>query len=136
MPSCSETRRRSYFYIYIELSIAGDGYKYQFINDPVFQRIVETDLLTGNHENPYDTPNYFTTAFFHTPSLIMQELQQTGFQDIRLFAVEGFASIIDTDGIMQVEDKKALLLKYLRLTEEFPELLGISSHLLAVARKA
>ena len=113
-----------------------DGYKYQFINDPVFQRIVETDLLTGNHENPYGTPNYFTTAFFHTPSLIMQELQQTGFQDIRLFAVEGFASIIDTDEIMQVEDKKALLLKYLRLTEEFPELLGISSHLLAVARKA
>lgn len=113
-----------------------DGYKYQFINDPVFQRIVETDLLTGNHENPYDTPNYFTTAFFHTPSLIMQELQQTGFQDIRLFAVEGFASIIDTDEIMQIEDKKALLLKYLRLTEEFPELLGISSHLLAVARKA
>lgn len=113
-----------------------DGYKYQFINDPVFQHIVETDLLTGNHENPYDTPNYFTTAFFHSPSLIMQELQQTGFQDIRLFAVEGFASIIDTDEIMQVEDKKALLLKYLRLTEEFPELHGISSHLLAVARKA
>lgn len=113
-----------------------DGYKYQFINDPIFQRIVESDLQTGNHENPEGNPDYFTTAFFHSPSLIMQELQQSGFQGIRLFAVEGFASIIDTNEIMLAEDKKALLLKYLRLTEEFPELLGISSHLLAVAKKA
>lgn len=112
-----------------------DGYKYQFINDPVFQRIVETDLQTGHHENPEGHPHYFTTAFFHTPQLIMQELQQGAFQDIRLFAVEGFASIIDTDEIMQFEDKKALLLNHLRLTEESPDLLGISSHLLAVAKK-
>lgn len=36
---------------------------------------------------------------------------------------------------MQDEDKKALLLKHLRLAEESPELLGISSHLMAIAEK-
>ncbi|KNC94874.1 hypothetical protein GM31_09430 [Trabulsiella odontotermitis] len=112
-----------------------DGYKYHFLNDPIFQHIVETDLQTGKHENPTSNPHYFTTAFFHTPALITQELQQGSFEEIRIFAVEGFASMIDTDKIMQDEHQKGLLLKHLALTEESSELLGISSHLLAVAKK-
>ena len=112
-----------------------DGYKYQFIDDPEFQRIVETDLRTGRHENPEGILHYFTTAFFHTPQLIVEEVRQGGFQDIRLFAVQGFASLVNTDDIMRDESKRELLLHHLRLLEETPELLGISSHILAVSTK-
>lgn len=113
-----------------------DGYKYRFVDDSDFQRILETDLQTGKHENPKNTPRYFTTAFFHTPGLIVDELQQGDFKDIKLFAVEGFASIIDSDSIMKDDHKKELLLKHLRLTEQVPELLGISSHIIAVCTKS
>ena len=112
-----------------------DGYKYQFIDDTKFQRIVETDLRTGKHENPEGIPHYFTTAFFHTPQLIAEEVRQGGFQNIRLFAVEGFASLINTDDMMRDEGKKELLLQHLRLLENTQELLGISSHILATCTK-
>lgn len=49
--------------------------------------------------------------------------------------MKGFASIIDTDNIMEDEDKKRLLLKHLRLTEQAPELLGISTHIIAACTK-
>jgi len=52
-----------------------------------------------------------------------------------VFSVKGFASIIDTDNIMEDEDKKRLLLKHLRLTEQAPELLGISTHIIAACTK-
>jgi ubiquinone/menaquinone biosynthesis C-methylase UbiE len=109
-----------------------DGYKYHFINDSEFQKIIEMDLKTGKHDNPKNIPSYFTSAFFHTPNLIMEELQQGNFQNIKLLAVEGFASIIDTDDLMKDDKKKELLLKHIKLTEESPELLGISSHIIAV----
>lgn len=112
-----------------------DGYKYHFVNDPEFQKIIEIDLQTGNHDNLKNIPSYFTTAFFHTPSLIIEELQQGNFQNIKLLAVEGFASIIDTDNLMKDVKKKDLLLKHLKLTEEAPELLGISTHIIATCTK-
>lgn len=113
-----------------------DGYKYHFLDDPDFQKIVENDLQSGKHDNCKKIPHYFTTAFFHTPNLILDELQHCAFTDIQLFAVEGFASILDTDNIMKDEKKKELLLRHLRYTEQSDELLGISSHIMAVCSKS
>jgi len=48
---------------------------------------------------------------------------------------EGFASIINTDDIIKDEKKKEVLLRHLGLTEQAPELLGISTHIIAVCSK-
>ncbi|EPY4679997.1 class I SAM-dependent methyltransferase [Klebsiella quasipneumoniae] len=112
-----------------------DGYKYRFVDDPEFQKILATDLKTGKHNNPQNIPSYFTTAFYHTPDLVVNELQRGNFQNIKLLAVEGFASIIDTDNFMKDDNKKELLLKHIKLTEEVPELLGISTHIIATCTK-
>lgn len=112
-----------------------DGYRYKFIDDKNFLKIIKADLTTGNHENPTSNPHYFTTAFFHTPGLINEELAQSGYGDIRLFAVEGFGSLLDTQDIMNDDAKRTLFLEHLRMTEESPELLGVSTHIIACCNK-
>ena len=106
-----------------------DGIKYSLVNDPEFVKILDTDLISGRHNNPNNREDYFTTAFFHTPELIYQEMQLGFFTDVILYAVEGFASAIDTKVDLDV------VLKYIKITECVPELLGISSHILAVCKK-
>ena len=110
-----------------------DGHKFGFMDDEKFVRILDENLLTGKH-TPGDTP-YFTTAFFHTPCLMKNELEQAGFSDIKLIAVEGFASAINTDTITTDDKRMQLMLKYIRNTESVPELLGVSSHFIATGVK-
>ena len=106
-----------------------DGMKYSLVKDSEFLAILDKDLDTGKHDNPNKKDEYFTTAFFHTPELIYQEIQLGLFKNINLFAVEGFASAIDTKVSLDV------VLKYINMTECVPELMGISSHILAVCKK-
>ena len=106
-----------------------DGMKYSLVNDPEFVTILDNNLVSGKHNNPNKKEDYFTNAFFHTPNLICQEMQLGLFEDVNLFAIEGFASAIDTKVDLDV------VLKYIKMTERVPELMGISSHILAVCIK-
>jgi ubiquinone/menaquinone biosynthesis C-methylase UbiE len=110
-----------------------EGFQCSLINDEKFIDILDEDLLSGNH-SPGDT-NYFTTAFFHTPNLIINELEQAGFSDIALVAVEGFANILNVNKFFNDERREELLLKYIRNTESISELLGVSGHYIAIGVK-
>ena len=110
-----------------------EGFQKNLISDEEFIKILDENLLTGKH-NPKDTP-YFTTAFFHTPDLMKNELEQAGFTDITMVAVEGFASIIDADSFLNDEIRKNLLLKYIRDTESIRDIFGVSSHFMAIGVK-
>lgn len=112
-----------------------DGFKLQLIKDEYFQQIMVQDLSTGCHDNPRNVPHYFTSAYFHRPDDIREELALTGFVDIELIAVEGFASMLDADILMGDETMRPWLLDCLRQTEHTPELLGVSSHIMAIGRK-
>ena len=79
--------------------------------------------------------NYFTTAFLHTPDEISDELMESGFSDIKLVAVEGFANAIRPDELYNDPDIAPFLLECIRKTESVPELLGVSGHILAIGRK-
>ena len=65
-----------------------EGFRHNLIEDDRFVDILNENLESGNH-SPGDTP-YFTTAFFHTPEILVEELKQAGFCDISIIAVEGF----------------------------------------------
>ena len=110
-----------------------DGFKYLNINDEKFIKILDGALETGMH-SPGETP-YFTSAFFHSPGDIKNEMAALGFCNVDIIAVEGFANALDSDKILKNEQQANLLLEYIRKTERVPELMGVSGHFFAIARK-
>jgi hypothetical protein len=103
------------------------------VNDESFLGILDGALATGLH-SPGDTP-YFTSAFFHSPGDIKNEMIASGFCDVDIVAVEGFANALDSDEILKNEKQANLLFEYIRKTERIPELMGISGHFFAIANK-
>jgi hypothetical protein len=69
------------------------------------------------------------------PSEIKAEAAEAGFEAIELIAVEGFANAMDLHAVLKSKKQRDLLLEYIRKTERVPELMGLSGHFFAVARK-
>ncbi len=114
-----------------------DGLANGYFADPVFARIVRDDLASGQHRNPTNHPDYFTTAFFHAPSELQDEVEEAGLVHERTIGIEGPAWLAghvmeswdDPDGRKQVLDA-------LRSIEGEPSLLGATQHLMVVARQS
>jgi ubiquinone/menaquinone biosynthesis C-methylase UbiE len=107
-------------------------YKYQG-----FMRIAHQDLLDGQHRNPSHTPHYFTTAFFHHPDQLQDELQEAGFRVENLLAVEG-AAVFLQDLPQRWSDPvhRKQLLETVGWLEDEPSLLGATGHLAAIGIKS
>jgi SAM-dependent methyltransferase len=113
-----------------------DGFFRGFINDPRFVGIVEADLRTGRHENPAGEPTYFTTAYFHHPTELGEELSEAGFRDVEIVAVEGpFWCLQTFDELWAENELRDKLLSFLRQIDRDSSLIGASAHLLALGRK-
>ncbi len=114
-----------------------DGLRQGLFDDPAFAQIVERDLVDGQHRNPTNHPQYFTTAFFHHPKELQSEVEESGFLYERTLPVEG-PLWLSHDVVANFSDQKRReqLLALARRLEEEPSLLGASAHLLVVARKA
>lgn len=112
-----------------------DGYRRGMAADPDFRRIVDADLATGCHNNPTEHPNWFTTAYFHRPDEVQDEVAAAGFTDVKVLAVDGFASDEQMPVELQSGDGLDDLLRHLRETESEPFLMGASSHLMSLSRK-
>jgi ubiquinone/menaquinone biosynthesis C-methylase UbiE len=107
-----------------------DGLKRHQLSDAVFARVVEEDLRSGQHRNPdRGRPVLFTTAYFHRPEELMTEAADAGLVDVRLFAVEGPAGIVED--IDEIETQVASA----RAVETEPSLMSASAHILVVARR-
>lgn len=111
-----------------------DGLRGPLFADPEFERIVRADLHDGQHRNDTGRIDYFTTAFFHTPDQLGEELREAGFE-AELIGLEGPAPLLAAfDALWADPASRTKLLDFLRLIEREPSLLGVSPHLLAVAR--
>jgi ubiquinone/menaquinone biosynthesis C-methylase UbiE len=114
-----------------------DGFFRGFINDPRFVGIVEADLRTGRHENPAGEPTYFTTAYFHHPTELVEELGNVGFRDVEIVAVEGpFWCLQTFDEVWADNGLRDKLLSFLSKIDRDSSLIGASAHLLALGRKS
>src|SRR5690349_2214656 len=51
-----------------------DGLIRGLIDDPAFVKIMQQDLRDGQHRNPSDNPQYFTTAIFQLPKEMEKEI--------------------------------------------------------------
>jgi ubiquinone/menaquinone biosynthesis C-methylase UbiE len=114
-----------------------DGLSRDLVADPKFVEIVRQDLKDGQHRNPTDNPQYFTTTFFHHPDELRSEIEEAGFTFEKVVAVEGpvwtmgnFAKHWDDP------TKRALLLEFLRTVEEERALLGATAHFIGIGKRS
>ncbi len=113
-----------------------DGLKSGFLDDPVFRSIVERDLTDGQHRNPTNHPYYFTTAFFHHPAELRQEIEEAALDCERMLAVEGVAWLLQNFDVHWDDPvRRERLLHVVRRMEDDPSVLGVSAHMMAVARR-
>ena len=113
-----------------------DGVMQDFLADPVFGQIVERDLTDGQHRNPTNHPGYFTTAYFHRPQDLLDEVLEAGFGEAQILGVEGLGwALPQLDDVLEDEAARRRLFDILRRLETEPALLGASPHLLAIARR-
>jgi ubiquinone/menaquinone biosynthesis C-methylase UbiE len=112
-----------------------DGLSRDLLQDPRFAAIVERDLRDGQHRNPTERLDYFTTAYFHRPDELRTEVLAAGLILDGLYGVEGPGWLF-SDVTERLADprRRADLLQVARLLESEPSVLGVSAHLLAVAR--
>ncbi|GAB4515416.1 MAG: class I SAM-dependent methyltransferase [Anaerolineae bacterium] len=113
-----------------------DGLRTGYLKDEQFADVVEQTLQSGQHANPTQKPEYFTTAFFHHPDEIQAELGDTGFDVEALIAIEGPARFIaDIDVYWNDDTLRERLLTMVRAVETEPTMLGATAHHLAVGIK-
>jgi ubiquinone/menaquinone biosynthesis C-methylase UbiE len=113
-----------------------DGLFSGFLDDPVFGRIAQEDVRSGQHRNPTQHPGYFTTAYFHHPEELEREIVDAGLQHVVTLPVEGIGCMLQNfEEHWQDAGRRERLLEVLRWLEGEPALRGATGHLLAVARK-
>ena len=112
-----------------------DGLSRDLFQDPRFAAIVEQDLREGQHRNPTERLDYFTTAYFHRPDELRAEVLGAGLILEGLYGVEGPGWLLsDVTARLADPGRRADLLQVARLLESEPSMLGVSAHLLVVAR--
>jgi len=113
-----------------------DGLRAGYLEDPAFAAAAAGDRHDGRHRNPTGNPAYFTTAYFHRPEDLASEYAAAGLSHEATLAVEGPAwPLSDLDARFTDERRRAVLLAAIASVETEPTLLGVSAHLLAVARR-
>jgi SAM-dependent methyltransferase len=113
-----------------------DGLVSGYLDDPEFFRIAESDRRDGQHRNPDNHPAYFTTAFFHLPEELRGEIEEAGLRAEAILGIEGPGWLLQNfDRHWNDAARRERLLIVARSLEAEPSLLGMSAHLLAVARK-
>ncbi len=105
-------------------------------NDSDIDNMTNHDLSTGCHVNPKKDPMLFTTAYFHRPEDLHREVDQCGFVDVNVMAIEGPILITkDLANHWADEESKQRLMQFANTVEREPAIMGMSNHIAAVAYK-
>jgi hypothetical protein len=106
-----------------------------WIENPDFMEMIRRELTDGIHIPPPGWPGLFTTAFFHHPDELKEEVEGAGFVYQETLAVQGPGWIApDFEERWRDEEQRQTLLTVVRWLEREPAILGMSPHLMAVGR--
>jgi ubiquinone/menaquinone biosynthesis C-methylase UbiE len=108
-----------------------DGISRGLIRDAQFVRIVEEDLASGQHRNNTGKLEYFTTAFFHHPDEFRAELEENGFADPLLCAIEGPVWMPHAEA----DERDEVLMSMMRSMEREGTMIGASAHIMAIGTR-
>jgi hypothetical protein len=82
-----------------------------------------------------ESPGLFTTAYFHLPSELSEEVAAAGFESAQLLDIEGPGFMVPDFEVRWADRaRRQAMLEAARLVETEPTVMGASSHLMAVAR--
>jgi SAM-dependent methyltransferase len=113
-----------------------DGLARDLLDDPEFERIVQRDLKDGQHRNPTERMDYFTTAYFHRPEELANEIQDAGLTLQGVYGIEGPGWILpDIAERMADPQRRKALLRVAEMLETESAVVGTSAHLLGVAQR-
>jgi ubiquinone/menaquinone biosynthesis C-methylase UbiE len=109
------------------------------LNPALDQHVVDIRhraIADGQYRNDTGNPRYFVTAYFHRPSDLAEELEESGFRGVDVFGIEGPGWML-TDFADRWADHKLRdeLLTVARLLEKEASVVGVSAHLLGVGRR-
>jgi ubiquinone/menaquinone biosynthesis C-methylase UbiE len=108
-----------------------DGLQGGYLHEPAFSPIVERDLADGQHRSADNAA--FTTAFFHRVDELEAEVHEAGLGVEGVYGVEGPGWLMRD--AWDDEQTRANVLRVARVLEQEPTTIGVSSHLLVVARR-
>lgn len=101
-----------------------------------FIPMMNQDIKNGQHRNKSKRFDFFTTAYFHHPEELENEISEAGFKFEKLLAIESFGWLVpDFDKIWSQASHRQLLLNTIRRTESDASLMGLSVHIMAVGIK-
>ncbi|MDZ8225639.1 MULTISPECIES: class I SAM-dependent methyltransferase [unclassified Nostoc] len=113
-----------------------DGLFRGHLDDPEFVEIVKQDLIDGQHRNPNNHPRYFTKTFFHHSEELRAEVKEAGLHSEKILAIEGPGWLLQNfEEHWNELGRRDRLLEAIRWLETEPSILGMSAHIMAVARK-
>jgi SAM-dependent methyltransferase len=113
-----------------------DGLVHDRFSDASFREVVAQDIEDGQHRNAGAVPGWFTTAFFHTGGELASEVTESGLILRGLLAIEGHGSVLADDTVLEADAAAwSALLGLIERVEAEPSLLGLSSHIMAVAHR-
>lgn len=112
------------------------GGQNNLIDETAFMTMIELELTEGQHIRPAEYPKFISRAFFHLPAELRNEIEASGLTHLTTIGVEGPAWIVPAFAEKwENKQSREALLKISSLVEDQESLLGMSPHMLAVARK-
>lgn len=106
------------------------------IDEDEFTLMIERELRDGQHIRPDKYPGFIPRSFFHLPKELRDEINHIGLNVEKVYAVEGIIWFTPEFENKWIDEKsRERLLNITRLTEEQESIMGMSPHLLAIARK-
>ncbi|WP_420125945.1 class I SAM-dependent methyltransferase [Longimicrobium sp.] len=111
------------------------GLMRDLLADPAFARIVDASVRDGVHRPGRD--GFFTNAYFHRPDELGDELRNAGFRVDGCYGLEGPCGMLpDFDERWSDPQRRDGMIRIAEMVEAEPSLLGMSPHILAVARRS
>ncbi len=114
-----------------------ESIRYGWLGEPDWVAGVEQTIIDGRHHGlAFGDRDRFTTAYFHHPDEVARELADANLEVKAVVSVEGPAAFMaGVDALLDSPADRDVLMRWLRLLETDPSLLGASSHLLGLARR-
>jgi SAM-dependent methyltransferase len=113
-----------------------DGLAFHPTLDAGIVKMRHDAIVDGQYRNTTGNPRYFTTAYFHTPEDLAEELTEIGYEDVRVFGVEGPGWLLpDFEARWRDDGLRSHVLTVARLLERESSVIGVSAHLVGAGSK-
>ncbi len=102
-----------------------------------FYNMLETEIKTGDHiKNPASKYNGMGRSYFHLPEELKEEITTAGFCKAEIRGVLGPCWLVpNLDEAWRDKEKRESIMKIVSLCEKEESIMGLSTHILGIARK-